>query len=174
MASREGQPGGVWVPSARDRVCGFECSSVGCGPIAVERNGEGGKEPWPRGEGGSDQWEPPLGGGWCSQLFSLRTCHKVRPSAGHLCGGAGGTGVAGRLWLCTLRPGPVLQVSERLPRARLAIVCVRSVLGPGPSCCSWSASLCALLPMAPHNSCWKLLTPSPPSPSSVHVSSECG
>lgn len=82
--------------------------------------------------------------------------------------------MAGRLWLCNLRPGPVHQVTEKLPWARLAIVCVQSVLRPGPSCCSWSASLFSLLPMAPHNSCWKLLTPSPPSPSSVHVSSECG
>ena len=37
--------------------------------------------------------------------------------------------MAGRLRLCTLRPGPVLQVSEKSPRARLAAGCVQSVLG---------------------------------------------
>lgn len=49
MASQEGQPGGVWVPSARGHVRGFECSSVGWRRVAVERNGEGDKEPWLRG-----------------------------------------------------------------------------------------------------------------------------
>ena len=50
-------------------------------------------------------------------------------------------------------------------RAERARPGLPAAVGPPPS---------APPPHAPHNSCWKLPTPPPPSPGSVHVSSECG
>ena len=142
MASRAGQPGGVWVPSARDRACGFECSSVGWGPVAVERNGEGGQEPWPRGEAGLERWGPPGGKGGGRSCFlsglATRSDRLVAASAEEQevperLGGCG-SAPSGR----TRPPGV-----REIPRARLAAC---GACWGRPSCCSWAASLCASSP----------------------------
>ena len=131
MASRAGQPGGVWVPSARDRVCGFECSSGGWGPVAVERNGEGGQEPRPRWEGGLDQWGPPGGKGGARSCFlsglAARSDHLVAASAEE-------QEVRERLGGCGSVPSgrdlpSRYQRNRHEPGWLLAAGCVRSVLG---------------------------------------------
>lgn len=145
MASRAGQPGGVWVPSARDRVCGFECSSGGWGPVAVERNGEGGQEPRPRREGGLDQWGPPGGKGGARSCFlsglAARSDHLVAASAEE-------QEVRERLGGCGSVPSG-RDLSSRYQRNRhepgwLLAAC--GACSAGPSCCSWAAPLCASSP----------------------------
>ena len=172
MASRAGQPGGVWVPSARDRVCGFECSSVGWGPVAVERNGEGGQEPWPRGEAGLERWGPPGGKGGARSCFfsglATRSDRLVAASAEE-------QGVRERLGGCGSAPSGRTRPPgvREIPRARLAAGCVRSVLGPAFLLQLGGLPL-RLLPMlltTAARSFWPLLRP-PPARSMCLVSVE--